>query len=257
VYPLSDRVALITGAGRGLGRELARALAAGGTAIAAIDLSREPLAALAGELAPTKVAWAVADVTDRPALRAAVGQLEQSLGPVDLLIANAGIGLETPAVTFPAEAIEAVIRVNLIGVVNTIDAVLPAMVKRQQGHLVAISSLASFRGLPRMAGYCASKAGVNALMDALRVELGGHGISVTTICPGWIQTPMTADLEVPKPHLMEAPEAARRIVAAIRRRQPFYAFPPAAARRLRLLRWLPSAASDWLLYRVVRSLGGE
>jgi NAD(P)-dependent dehydrogenase (short-subunit alcohol dehydrogenase family) len=250
-------VALITGAGSGLGRALARALAAEGTAVAAIDLKPEPLATLAEELGSKKVEWAVADVTDRPALRAAVAQLEERLGPVGLLIANAGIGLETPGVTFPAEAIEAVIRVNLIGVVNSIEAVLPGMVKRQGGHLVAVSSLASFRGLPRMAGYCASKAGVNAVMDALRVELKPHGISVTTICPGWIQTPMTANLDVPKPHLMEAAEAARRIVRAIRRRWPFYAFPRPAARRLRLLSWLPTAASDWLLYRVVRSLGGS
>jgi len=257
VHPLSDKVALVTGAGRGLGRALALALAAEGTTVAAIDLNAEALRRLAEELGGKRVAWAVADVTDRPGFRAAVDGLEQRLGPVELMIANAGIGMETPGVTFPAEAIEAVIRVNLIGVVNSIEAVLAGMVKRQSGHLVALSSLASFRGLPRMAGYCASKAGVNAVMDALRVELKPHGIAVTTICPGWINTPMTANLDVPKPHLMEAAEAARRIVNAIRRRRPFYAFPPAAARRLRLLRWLPSRVSDWLLYRVLRSLAAK
>jgi short-subunit dehydrogenase len=126
--------------------------------------------------------------------------------------------------------------------------------ERGGGHLVGISSLASFRGLPRMAGYCASKAGLNALLDALRVELRPRGIAVTTICPGWVRTPMTEKLTVPQPHRLEAPDAARRIVEAIRRRRPFYAFPAPAARRLRLLRWLPARASDWLLYRVVRSL---
>src|SRR5207245_2000808 len=100
---------------------------------------------------------------------------------IDLLIANAGIGIETSALAFRAEDIEAQIRVNLIGVANSIEAVLPAMLARRRGHLAAISSLASYRGLPKMAGYCASKAGVNALLDAVRVEVRSHGIAVTTI----------------------------------------------------------------------------
>src|SRR5262249_6966469 len=124
----------------------------------------------------------------------------------------------------------------------------------KRGAFVGISSLASYRGLPRMAGYCASKAGLNALLDSLRMELKLHSIAVTTICPGWIRTPMTANVETPMPHLLEVSDAARRIVEAIRRRRPFYAFPAASARRVRLLSWLPAGFSDWLAQRVVRSL---
>src|SRR5207244_3368981 len=103
-------------------------------------------------------------------------------------------------------------------------------------------------------GYCASKAGVNGLMDALRVELRPHGVTVTTVCPGWIRTPLTANINVPHLYMMEVGDAARRIVEAVRRRREFFAFPPPAAWRVRLLRWLPCGASDWLVRRMVERL---
>jgi NAD(P)-dependent dehydrogenase (short-subunit alcohol dehydrogenase family) len=257
VSAFDGKIVVITGAASGLGRALARALAAEGATLAAVDRDAIGLTSLADELKPSPFASAVADVTDRGGLTAAVAGLEDRLGRIDLLIANAGIGLKTEAFPFPAYAIEQLVRVNLLGVVNSVAAVLPGMMRRGQGHLVGISSLASFRGLPGMAGYCASKAGVNALLDALRVELRPRGIQVTTICPGWIRTPMTAGLNVPMPHILEAADAARRIVHAIRRGRAFVAFPARPARQLRFLRWLPVRLSDWLLYRLVRSLDPE
>jgi short-subunit dehydrogenase len=190
-------------------------------------------------------------------MAAAAADLEKRLGPVDLLIANAGIGFENSALAFRAEDFAAHIRVNLLGVANSVAAVLPGMLQRKRGQLAAISSLASFRGLPLMAGYCASKAGVNALMDSLRVELKPHGIFVTTVCPGWIRTPLTADLKMPVPRMMEVGEAARRIVRALRLRRPFLAFPGGAAWQCRLLRWLPGSISDWLVARLLRRAAPE
>lgn len=250
----ANRIALITGAGSGLGRQLALTLAEDGAAIAAVDLKPEPLAALEAELKGKPIAWAVADVTDRTTLRPAIAELRERLGPIDLLIANAGIGIETPALAFRAADIEAQIRVNLIGVVNSIDAVLPEMIERKRGQIVGISSLASYRGLPRMAGYCASKAGVNALLDALRVELQPLGLTVTTICPGWIRTPLTANINVAQAQMMEVADAAQRIATAIHRRRPFYAFPQPSLRQVRILRWLPCGLSDWLTIRGVQRL---
>src|SRR5437660_9005732 len=215
----SNQVALITGAASGLGRQLALQMAREGAAIAAIDLQTEPLAALAAELPGNNVAWAVGDVTDCEALRKAVLQIRQKLGPVDLLIANAGIGITNSALDFRAADFEAQIRVNLIGVANSVEAVLPEMLERKRGHIVGISSLASYRGLPRMLGYCAGKAGVSALMDGLRVELKPHGITVTTICPGWINTALAKIVAVPANQLMELPVAADKIIAAIRQRR--------------------------------------
>ena len=248
----ANQVILITGAASGIGRQLALSLAAEGARIAALDLHADGLARLEADLAGKSVATAAADVTDRSSLLAAVAGLENRLGPADLLIASAGIGIGTPALDFRPEDFEALIRVNLNGVANSIAAVLPGMLSRRRGHLSAISSLASFRGLPCMAGYCASKAGVNALLDSLRVELKPLGITVTTICPGWVRTPMTAKVEAAMPHLLEVEDAVRRILDALRRRRAFVAFPRSSAFRIRILGWLPAAVSDWIITRIFR-----
>jgi short-subunit dehydrogenase len=170
-----------------------------------------------------------------------------------LLIANAGIGAETSVLNYDAAAMARIIGVNLIGVSNSLAAVLPGMLKRKAGHVVAISSVASFRGLPRMLGYCASKSGVNAIMEGLRVEVKRYGLVVTTICPAWIRTAMTAQIDLPMENLLEPGEAARLIVRAIERRLPFYAFPRKMVWRLRLLRWLPLSWQDNLIRKMTRS----
>jgi short-subunit dehydrogenase len=113
-----------------------------------------------------------------------------------------------------------------------------------------LSSLASYRGFPLMAGYCASKAGVNALLDSLRVELRGSGVAVTTVCPGWVKTPLTAPIGLPADvAMMEVGEAARRIVAAVAARRAFVTFPAGTCWQARLMRYLPRPLSDWLAYR--------
>jgi short-subunit dehydrogenase len=242
---------LITGAGSGIGRELAVQLVAEGARVAAVDRQREGLEKLSVELHGRPIGTALADVTDLAALRAAVRELEGRLGPTELLIANAGIGMETSALDFRAEDVSRQIEINLLGVVNSIDVVLPGMRERGRGHLAAISSLASFRGLPRMGGYCASKAGLNALLDALRIELGPLGIAVSTLCPGWVRTGLTADLPIPSWEVLPAEVAARRILWALRRRKAFHAFSATGAWRVRLLRLLPTSLADWLTRRMM------
>jgi short-subunit dehydrogenase len=249
----TNRVVLITGAGSGLGRQLAVTLAGEGMAVAAIDLQADPLAALAADLAGKPVAWARADVTDRTALHQAVEQIRQRLGPIELLIASAGIGRETSGLDFRAADVEALVRINLLGVANSIEVVLPGMLARRRGHLVGISSLAAFRGIPRMVGYCASKAGLNALLDGLRVELKPHGIRVTTMCPGWVRTPMTAAMDIQPRPLLEVEDAARRIVRAIHQGRSVVAFPMRSALQAWLLRVLPATFSDRLMTRLLRS----
>jgi NAD(P)-dependent dehydrogenase (short-subunit alcohol dehydrogenase family) len=250
----TDRMVLITGAGSGIGRRLALTLAAEGARIAAVDLRSDLLAGLAAELAGKPHATAAADVTDLPGLQAAVADLEGRLGPTDILIANAGIGRAMPAETFRAEDFTAQVNVNLIGVSNSVATVLGGMLRRGRGHLVAISSLASYCGLPLMAGYCASKAGVNALFDALRVELAPRGVDTTILCPGFIRTPLTEGLALPAGDMMPLEEAVRRMVEVIRRRRAFAAFPSASAWRVRLLRWLPRSWRDALVRRLLLRL---
>jgi short-subunit dehydrogenase len=250
----SNRVVLITGAASGIGRQLALNLAAENARIAALDRQSEGLDRLAGELKGKTVACAVADVTNLSAMRAAVAHVEEQLGPTDLLVASAGIGIETPAEKFRAEDFTAQIQVNLIGIINTLDAVLPGMCQRQSGHIAALSSMASYRGLPHMGGYCASKAGLNSLLDALRVELRPKGIAVTTICPAWVRTPLTTPLGLPDKEVMAVEDAVRLILAALRARKPFLAFPAGKVWQARLLRYSPRSLSDWLVRQWARKM---
>jgi NAD(P)-dependent dehydrogenase (short-subunit alcohol dehydrogenase family) len=254
---LRDKVVLITGAASGLGRQLALELAREGAVVAAIDLQAGPLRALREEMGARRAGWAVADVGDGAGLSAAVNELERALGPIDVLIANAGVGTETPAVAFCPADLARQVRVNLLGVANSIGAVLPGMLRRGRGHLVAVSSLASYRGMPRGGGYCASKAGVNALMDSLRVELRPHGIACTTVCPGWIRTPLARQSSLRKRGVLNADQAARRVLRAVRRRRPFAAFPFVPRLAVALMRWLPvplgDALAGWSLSRKGRA----
>ena len=245
----SSPVALITGTGSGIGRALAHQLAREGYAIAALDLRDEGLRSLADEFQAKgqKMAWTLADVTDPKKLMDAVRELEAQLGPTDLLVANAGIGLETSGLNYDIEAMNLVLNVNLLGVSNSIGAVLPGMVERRRGHIVGISSIASYRGLPRMLAYCASKAGVNAIMDGLRVELKPIGIHVTTICPGWIRTPLTDKLEGKLEHILDVEQAVEEIAYAIRRKLLFYTFPRPMRWKLGFLRTWPRSWQDAMI----------
>jgi short-subunit dehydrogenase len=249
----NNLTALITGAGSGIGRALARILAANGYGIAALDHCEDGIRTLADELTAQqkRVGWRVADVTDPDALFQATRELEADLGPTDLLIASAGIGCETSGLDYSVANMNKVLNVNLLGVSNSIGAVLPGMIERKRGHLVGISSLASFRGLPRMLAYSASKAGVNAIMDGLRVELHSVGIHVTTVCPGWVKTPMTAQLEGDLEHLMEVEFAAAEIAYAIKKKLPFYAFPRAMNWRLRFIASLPQTWQDSVIRKIM------
>ena len=252
----SPSIALITGAGSGIGRALAKLLSQEGWSIAAIDRREDWLRSLANELEAQQkpIAWSVADVTDPGGLVRATRDLETRLGPTDLLIASAGIGAETSGLSYDTGVMNLVLNVNLLGVSNTIGAVLPGMIERRRGHLVALSSVASYRGLPKMLAYCASKAGVNAIMDGLRVELKPIGIHVTTICPAWVKTPMTEKLQGKMEHLVEVEDAAKEILYAIRRKLAFYTFPRAMRWKLGFMMKLPRSWQDWYISKMMNKV---
>jgi short-subunit dehydrogenase len=140
-------------------------------------------------------------------------------------------------------------QVNVLGVVYSLEAVLPQMLARGQGHIAAVSSLGAYKGLPGEWGYSASKAAVNNIMEGLRIQVRDRGIAVTTICPGFIRTPMTAVNTFKMPWLLEADEAARRIVRALGRRRKVYNFPWQTNLLMKLARWAP----DWAVARMMRS----
>ncbi|HJZ94458.1 MAG TPA: SDR family NAD(P)-dependent oxidoreductase [Gemmataceae bacterium] len=245
----SGTAAVVTGASSGIGAALARRLAAAGCPVGLIARRRDRLAALADEIraAGGTAAVAMADVGDRSQVREAFAALGEELGPVDLLVANAGVGAPTTLDPVNTADVEEMFRVNVFGVVYAIEAVLPEMLRRRQGHIAAVSSLAGFLGLPGESGYCASKAAVNTYLDGLRIHLRGRGIRVTTLCPGFVRTPMTAANDFHMPWLLDTDEAARRMIRALSRGRAVYRFPWPMSLLVRLAGWLP----DWLLARVM------
>jgi short-subunit dehydrogenase len=247
----AGQVALLTGASSGIGQALARALAADGCKVGLLARRREPLEALVAEITRANgvAAFAVADVQERVPTVAALRDLAARLGEVDLLVANAGVGIETRLQPFNVEAMEKVIRVNLLGVLYAIEAVLPDMLRRGCGHLAAVSSLGAYKGLPGSQAYCASKAAINTFMEGLRIQLHGSGIAVTTICPGFVRTPMTQKNSFAMPWLMEPDAAARRIVGALKRRVKVYNFPWQMTLLMKLTRWAPDGVLAWLTRR--------
>jgi NADP-dependent 3-hydroxy acid dehydrogenase YdfG len=186
-------------------------------------------------------AAAAADVADRTALRSAIAALESRLGPTDVMVANAGFGAPTRIDPLNTHDVEQTIRVNILGVIYSIEAVLPGMIARGQGQVVAISSLAAYKGLPGESAYCASKAAVNSYMEGMRIALRSKGVVVTTVCPGFVETPMTT-MNSAMPFLISADAAARRIARLIVRRKGGVArFPLPMSLLMSLIARLPDA----------------
>lgn len=240
------QVALITGASSGIGHALALNLASRGCRVGLIARRESELKALCAEIEKRggKATYAAADVTDAHSMQQAATSIENKLGSIDLAIANAGVSIRVQATNFDTAKIAQVYNVNVMGLNHTIAAVMPGMIKRRRGHIVGISSLASYRGLAGHSTYCGSKSAVNAQLEGLRVELRNHNVKVTTVCPGYIKTPMVQHHNFKLPFVLEADEAARRIVRAVERGCRRYDFPWQTAFAARLMSWLPSFIYD-------------
>lgn len=223
----TNKVVMITGASSGIGRGLALEIARRGAKLGLVARRVEVIEEVVREIESAKgTAVALpADVQAVDAVSAAADSLRASFGPIDVLIANAGIGPTRDAANFSAAEVSDVMNVNIIGASNSVAAVIPQMVARASGQLVAISSLAAYRGLPRSAAYCASKAAVSAFFESLRLDLGPRGIDVTIIHPGFIRTPLTGGRAAQMPYLMELDDAVGKMVRAIEKRRKQYSFP--------------------------------
>lgn len=242
---------MITGASSGIGRGVALEVAARGAKIGLLARREELLRELVGEIEArnSKAVAAAADVQDAQAVRTAADRFRSELGPIDVLIANAGIGTSDHAVQLAPEHAANVIGINVLGAVNSVAAVVPEMVERGQGRLVAISSLAAYRGLPKSAAYCASKAALSSYFESVRIDLRNTGVDVTIIHPGFIKTALTAGREAKMPYLMELDDAVKKIVSAIEKGKKTYAFPWQLATIVRAGMLMPVAMYDWIADR--------
>jgi NAD(P)-dependent dehydrogenase (short-subunit alcohol dehydrogenase family) len=233
-FELTGKVALVTGGARGIGFETARALRARGASVAIVDLNAEAVERAAGQIHDTAAVGIAADVTDRGAMQRAVATAVERFGGLDVVVANAGIA--SRVATFRAmasESFERVLDVNLMGVCRTVDAALPEIVARK-GHVVVISSIYAFTNGAGAVPYAMSKAAVEQLGRALRVELAPHGASASVAYFGFIDTEMVhraidsdpladqmiASLPAPLRKRLPPSAAGQAIARGIERRQP-------------------------------------
>jgi short-subunit dehydrogenase len=245
-YDWKEKVVFITGASSGIGRALAVELGRRGARLGLTARREAELLKVAEEVgrAGGEALALPCDVRDPDAIRAAAERVRERWGRVDVLVANAGMSTTTAGTNLDAAEASDVISINVLGVVNSVAAVLPDMLRRRAGHLVAISSLASYRGMPKSGAYSASKAAVSTLFESLRVDLRKSDIDVTIIHPGFIRTPLTAGRKKKLPFLLEVEDAARRIIRAVERRARTYAFPWQLASLVRVMRHMPGALYD-------------
>jgi len=243
---------VITGASAGIGAALARHYAAADSVIGLVARRRELMQALASSL-PGRFEIYALDVSDSAALERAAREFCSRHGAPDLVIANAGISVGTHG-DDPADVpkLRRVLETNVTALAATLAAFAPAMRAERRGTLCGIASVAGLRGLPGAGAYSASKAAAITWLEALRVELAGSGVSVVTICPGYVDTPMTQVNRYRMPFVLSADEAARRIARAIAARRRLAVIPWQMAIVSVLLRLLPSWVYDRIAARAPR-----
>ena len=225
---MKDHVVIITGASSGLGAELAKLYAKSGYSLGLIARRESRLIELKKDLETafgTTIMIGRCDVSNQDAVFNCIDGMISYFGRIDLLIANAGISLASPAYEANAQALTDTIQTNVLGAGYCAYAVIPTMIQQQSGHIAVISSLAGYRGLPEAGVYCASKSAVNILFESMRLDLKKFRIGVSIIRPGYIKSPITDRNEFYMPFLQDNDAGCKKIFNAIQRKQKIFAFP--------------------------------
>ena len=254
---MPPRHILITGASSGIGAALAKRYAQAGTRLSLTARDPARLQEI-GELcrgAGAEPEWHVADIADAHSVGQWITDCD-TRQPIGILIANAGIGGSAVIASDAGETpdiAQKIIATNIQGVANTVIPLLPRFVARRTGHVVIMSSLAAYTGLPHSPLYSASKAAVRVYGQALRRLLAPNGVRVTVVSPGFIETPMSASVPGPRPMIWSVDRAAERIVRGIERGEREISFPRTLVALARIADVLPAGFVDTILARTRRS----
>ena len=232
---LRDSRIWVVGASSGIGAELARELRRRGARIAVSARTASDLREVAGD----NMLVIPLDVTDHAAVAAAAKQVTSELGGIDVLVAAAGYWQRTTPGELDLDVFTTHVDVNLLGMAACISAVLPSMKARGSGSLVGVASVAGYRGIPGAEAYGATKAAQINLLEALRAGLRGSGVTVQTVCPGFVDTPMTEGNEFPMPFMIPAYRAAQTIADGIEAGKAEIVFPWQMALLMKTARLMP------------------
>ncbi|SHJ81878.1 3-oxoacyl-[acyl-carrier protein] reductase [Hymenobacter daecheongensis DSM 21074] len=218
---LTGKIALVTGAGKGIGRAVAIALAHEGVHVGLLARTESQLQSVAKEIEALggKTAVAAADVADRAAVEAAIKQIISQLGPIDILINNAGIGTFAKLVDMPPAEWEHIVQVNLMGTYYATRAVLPDMIARETGDIINIASTAGLRGAATTSAYSASKFAIMGLTESLMQEVRKHNIRVSALTPSTVATELAISNNLTDGNpakVMQPEDLAEFIIAQLR-----------------------------------------
>lgn len=244
---------VITGASAGIGEALALHYAENGVflALSGRNAARLDTVADACRAKGATVRADIIDVTDANAMAAWINDIDET-HPISLLIANAGISSGTAGRNGDDDRVRALFAVNVDGVLNSVLPVMGRMKERGHGQIALMSSIAAFRGFPGASAYCATKAAVKTLGEGMRLEVGPSGIRVNVICPGYVESLMTAQNNFPMPFMMTAARAAKIIARGLTRNKARIVFPLPMHFLVWLMGALPPAWVDPLLKKMPR-----
>lgn len=249
---MKDRRVWVTGASAGIGRAVVVELVRRGAKVIASARNEQALNQLVVDCLPHTVQALPLDVTDRQANLRAVETIRQRLNGLDIAFFNAGTCEYVDVAKFDSVMFERTMQTNFMSMVYGIEAVLPLLRATRDAQLVGMSSTVAYRGLPRAEAYGASKAAIKHLFESLQIDLKPEGISVSVVCPGFVRTPLTDRNDFPMPFLVEADDAARRIVDGIEAKKPEIHFPKRFSIPFKLLSLLPNRLYVALCSKMVK-----
>lgn len=247
---LAGRKVWITGASSGIGKAVAMEFARRGCRVAISARNRDALRKLADGFQAGVMSVVAFDVTDRAANHAAAREIQRTIGGLDIAFLNAGTCEYVNAGEFEAAMFERVMRTNVFGIANGIEAALPLLRASSHPHLVGMSSTVAYAPLPRAAAYGASKAAIRYMLESLAFDLEREGIAVSTVCPGFVETPLTAANDFPMPALIQSEVAARIIVDGIAARRREIHFPKRFSLPMKVAALLPGPVYRALIKRI-------
>jgi len=246
---LNKKVILLTGASSGIGYTLAKSLPKENCSLALLSRRKNTLDELVAEIKSERVKALSykCDVGNIDEVKKTFNQIKNDFGRIDIAILNAGTSHRADVKNYSVEIAKNIFDVNVFGIVNFVEQLLPDFIQRKEGMIVGVTSLAEARGFPKSGFYNASKSAASLLLESLRVELKPYNIKVLTVKPGFVRTPMTDKNDFHMPSLMDVDRAAKIIIKGIKKEKHIIQFPLTTVIGSKIAKLLPDRLFDYLM----------
>lgn len=250
---LKNKTVLITGASSGLGFDLAKGLAKENCNLILLARRIEKLKELQKEISGMGGNSLIyeCDVSNKENVNSVFNKILTENKDVDIVILNSGVSHRAWIKNFNSAHAEEIFNVNVMGIIYCVEAVLPHFMKRKNGMIVGVSSLADARGFPGSGFYCASKSAATTFLESLRIEAKNYGIKVLTVKPGFVKTPMTDKNEFKMPFLLNVSESTKQIIKGIKKEKRLIHYPAQLVFLIKLLKLMPANLFEYLAARTI------